>query len=210
MSRPKSTHSKEADTYHHGNLRQTLLREARASLKEKGVDKLSLREVARNAGVSHAAAYHHFKDKTALVAAVAVAAFGELEAVMQAVPRDDDTPERLEALMRGYVTFALDYPDEFRLMFSPQLRSDEVRTEVESAGRATYALIVGTLASLKAEGRLKPADPERAAITAWSAAHGLAALMLDGPLYRNAQTGADREALISSSVEHLLLGLLLT
>ncbi len=208
MSRPTSVNSQKSDTYHHGNLRQTLIYEARASLKEKGVDKLSLREVARNAGVSHAAAYHHFKDKTALVAAVAVAAFEELEAVLQAVPRNDDTPERLGALMRGYITFALNNPDEFRLMFSPQLRSDEVRTEVESAGRATYALIVGALTSLEDERRLKPIDPKRAAITAWAAAHGLATLMLDGPLYRNAQTQADREALITSAVEHLLMGLL--
>ena len=157
--------------------------------------------------MSHAAAYHHFRDKTDLVAAVAVVAFGELEAVMQAVP-DGDAPERFGALMRCYVMFALDNPDEFRLMFLPQLRSDEVHTEVEAAGRATYALIVDTLTSLKAEGHLKPTDPERAAITAWSAAHGLATLMLDGPLYRNAQTKEQREVLVASSVEHLLTGLL--
>ena len=206
MSRPAST-SFKSDSYHHGDLRQALLREARASLKEKGVDKLSLREVARNTGVSHAAAYHHFKDKTALIAAVAVAAFGELEAAMQVVPSGDPT-SHLGELMRVYITFALDHPDEFRLMFLPQLRSDDVRTEVERAGRATYALIVEAFVSLKAEERLKPADPEQAAITAWAAAHGLATLMLDGPLYRNAQSEAGRKALIDASVEHLLTGLL--
>lgn len=210
MSRPDSAHPQKSDTYHHGDLRQALIREARASLKEKGVDKLSLREVARNAGVSHAAAYHHFRDKTALIAAVAVAAFGELEAVVQAVPSGADAPGRLAALMRCYVIFALNNPDEFRLMFLPQLRSDEVRTEVEGAGRATYALIVAEFASLEAAGRLKPADPEQAAITAWAAAHGLATLMLDGPLYRNAQSEAGRQTLIEASVEHLLTGLLKT
>lgn len=205
MSRPVSAPAKSV-SYHHGDLRQALIREARAALKEKGVDKLSLREVARNTGVSHAAAYHHFRDKTALIAAVAVAAFGELEAVMQAVP-SGDAPGRLGALMRVYVTFALENPDEFRLMFLPQLRSDEVRTEVEGAGRATYALIVAALVSLEAAGRLT-VDPEQAAITAWAAAHGLATLMLDGPLYRNAQSEAGRQTLIEASVEHLLTGLL--
>lgn len=209
MSSLVSAPTKSA-SYHHGDLRQALIREARASLKEKGVDKLSLREVARNTGVSHAAAYHHFRDKTALIAVVAVAAFGELEAVMQAVPSGGDAPGRLGALMRVYITFALENPDEFRLMFLPQLRSDEVRTEVEGAGRATYALIVAALASLEAAGRLKPADPEQAAITAWAAAHGLATLMLDGPLYRNAQSEAGRQTLIEASVEHLLTGLLKT
>ena len=207
MSSSDSAHAQKSDTYHHGNLRQALIREARASLKEKGVDRLSLREVARNAGVSHAAAYHHFRDKTDLVAAVAVEAFGELEAVMQAVP-DGDASTRLGTLMRCYVMFALDNPDEFRLMFLPQLRSDEVHTEVEAAGRATYALIVEALASLQAKGRLAADDPERAAITAWATAHGLATLMLDGPLYRNAQSEAQCEALIASSVKHLLTGLL--
>lgn len=207
MSRPISVPSKAA-SYHHGDLRQALITAARAALREKGVDKLSLREVARNTGVSHAAAYHHFRDKTGLIAAVAVAAFGELEAVMQAVPNGDDAKGRLGALMRVYVAFALDQPDEFRLMFLPQLRSDEVRTEVERAGRATYELIVAALASLKAAGRLKPPNPERAAITCWAAAHGLATLMLDGPLYRNAQSEGGREALVNSSVEHLLTGLL--
>ena len=157
--------------------------------------------------MSHAAAYHHFRDKTALVAAVAVAAFGELEAVMQAV-LNGDVPGRLGALMQAYVTFALDHPDEFRLMYLPQLRSDEVRTEVEEAGRATYALLVDAFVSLEAAGRSKPADPEQAAITAWAAAHGLATLMLDGPLYRNARSEAGRKALIDASVKHLLMGLL--
>ena len=207
MSSSAPTRARKPDTYHHGNLRQALIREARASLKEKGVDKLSLREVARNAGVSHAAAYHHFRDKTDLVAAVAVAAFGDLEAVMQAMP-DGDASTRLKALMRCYVMFALNNPDEFRLMFLPQLRSDEVHTEVEAAGRATYALIVEALTSLQAEGRLAADDPERAAITAWATAHGLATLMLDGPLYRNAQSEAGTETLITSSTEHLLSGLL--
>ncbi len=208
MSRPNAKEPQKPSSYHHGGLRQALVTAARAALKEKGVDKLSLREVARNTGVSHAAAYHHFRDKTSVIAAVAVAAFEELEVAMQAVPSGDNATRRLEALMRVYVAFALDHPDEFRLMFSPQLRSDEVRTEVERAGRATYELIIAALASLEAAGRLRPADPEHAAITCWAVAHGLAMLMLDGPLYRNAQSEVGREALVTSSVEHLLTGLL--
>ncbi|CAN5898032.1 TetR/AcrR family transcriptional regulator [soil metagenome] len=205
MSSSVSASAKSA-SYHHGDLRQALIQAARAALKEKGVDKLSLREVARNTGVSHAAAYHHFRDKTGLIAAVAVAAFGELETALRAAPKTNDALTHFKTLLRVYITFALKNPDEFRLMFLPQLRSDEVRTEVEAAGRVTYTLIVAALAALQDEGRLK-GDPERAAITAWATAHGLATLMLDGPLYRNAASQAGSEALLTSSTEHLLSGL---
>lgn len=100
-------------------------------------DKLSLREGAQKAGVSHAATYHHFKDKTALVAAVAVADFAELGSSLQTFFDEAarDTVTRLPRFAHAYVGFALEYLYEFRVMFSPQLRSDAGLTEVERAGR---------------------------------------------------------------------------
>lgn len=210
MSSSGLTKVQKSTSYHHGDLRQALVTAARASLKEKGIDKLSLREVARNTGVSHAAAYHHFRDKTSLVAAVAVTAFSELERVMQEAFGEGtvDAVARLRLLAQTYVGFALKHPDEFRLMFSPQLRDDAVLTEVEKAGRATYAVLIAALRAVQEKGRLGTDDPEQAAITVWAQVHGLAMLMLDGPLYRNAQSEAGREALIAASVEGLLGGVL--
>lgn len=166
--------------------------------------------MARNTGVSHAAAYHHFRDKTSLVAAVAVTAFNELERVMQRAFDEQtvDAVTRLRLLAQTYVGFALEHPDEFRLMFSPQLRDDTVLTEVEKAGRATYAVLIAALSAVRGEGQLATDNPERAAITVWALVHGLAMLMLDGPLYRNAQSEAGREALITFSAEQLLVGVL--
>ena len=89
-------------------------------------------------------------------------------------------------------------------MFLPELRSDTVRTEVERAGRASYVRMVALIEVLQAEGRVAPGDPEEAAISAWASMHGLATLMLDGPLYRNARTEADREALTARATQHLL------
>lgn len=210
MSSSSSIPAHKPAAYHHGDLRQALVVAARAALKDKGVDKLSLREVARNTGVSHAAAYHHFRDKTGLVAAVAVAAFGELESTMRRTFDEQvgDPVTRLRHLAQTYVGFALEHPDEFRLMFSKQLRNDAVLTEVEKAGRATYEVLIAALAAVQEKGLLVTPDPEHAAITVWAQVHGLAMLMLDGPLYRNARSEVGREVLIAASVQGLLGGVL--
>lgn len=208
MSSSKAKPSEKSTSYHHGDLRRALIDAARASLKERGIDKLSLRGVARDVGVSHAAAYHHFEDKTALVAAIAVTAFADLTSAVETAGNEaGDAVARLRTLAQAYVRFALEHPDEFRVMFSPQLRSDAVLTEVERAGRATYTLLVTALEALRVEGRLTTDDPERAAITVWALTHGLATLMLDGPLYRNAVSVAECEALVATSAEHVLTGL---
>lgn len=208
MSTHTSQASTKTDSYHHGDLRQALIKAARDTLRE-GTNQLSVRAIARRVGVSHASAYYHFKDKTALIAAVAVVAFGELGEATAAVRKETATPlESLKALASAYVTFALENPQEFRLMYLPELRSDEVRTEVETAGRVGYERMTTLVSTLQNQGYLKKGDPEQLTISLWATVHGLATLMIDGPLYRNAQTAQGREALVSSAVEHLLFGLL--
>ena len=106
--------------YHHGQLRAALLAASRSILAESGARGLSLREAARRAGVSTAAPYRHFKDKTSLLAALAHAAFVRLDAELTAVAeRFADAPplERVQQLGVAYVGFAARHPAEFRLMF---------------------------------------------------------------------------------------------
>ena len=208
MSSSKAQRVKK-DGYHHGDLRQALVETARGALLE-GTGKLSLREVARRAGVSHASAYYHFKDKTALLAAVALSAFADLAAATEDAYNQEGRSalERLEALAQAYVRFAVAHPQEFRLMFLPELRSDTVRTEVERAGRSSYMRTVALIEMLQAEGRIAAGDPEEVAISAWALMHGLATLMIDGPLYRNARTEEGRDALVSNATKHLFLGVL--
>ena len=204
-----SSKTAKKGSYHHGDLQRALIGAAREVLREEGTGKLSLRAAARRAGVSHASAYYHFEDKTSLVAAVAVSAFEELgEAMGAAYQLEGSALERLEAVAGVYVHFALSNPQEFRLMFLPELRSDAVRTEVERAGRAGYERIVALIAALQAEGRVAAGDPEEVAISAWALMHGLATLMIDGPLYRNARTEEGRDALVSNATKHLFLGVL--
>lgn len=199
----------EKQSYHHGDLRRALIESARNVLSEGGTSKLSLREVARRSGVSHASAYYHFKNKTELVAAVAVVAFEDLAKMTESVSHGDLCHlEQLEALAAAYVRFALENPQEFRLMYLPELRSDAVRTEVEQAGRAGYERLVALIVALQAEGHIARGEPEDIAISAWALMHGLATLMIDGPLYRNARTEEGRGALVANAVKHLLCGIL--
>ena len=210
MSSSSAKTGKKGSRYHHGDLRRALISAAREVLREEGTGKLSLRAAARRAGVSHASAYYHFEDKTSLIAAVAVQAFNELGEATDTVYEQGgrSTLEQLKAVASAYVRFALSNPQEFRVMFLPELRSDAVRTEVEQAGRAGYERTLTLVAELQTEGRVAEGDPEAVAISAWAMMHGLATLMIDGPLYRNARTEEGRELLVSNAVEHLLFGVL--
>src|SRR5205809_439421 len=110
-------------SYHHGDLRRTLIDASLALVEEEGIGALSLREVARKAGVTHNAPYHHFPDRGALLAAIAEEGFGRLAqetaAARAAVP--DDPLARLTACGQAYVRFAIASPAHFRVMFRPEL-----------------------------------------------------------------------------------------
>ena len=159
-------------TYHHGDLRAALLRAAGKVLEKEGLAGLSLRDLARRAGVSHNAPYRHFPDRDALLAALAAEGFGQLGEAM----RGRSGKEMGEA----YVGFALEHPQRFRLMFGglvPMAKSAELR----GAAAATHGALVGVF---KDHPR-----PEVAAAAAWALVHGLAHLKLDGHL--GAQSAAD-------------------
>ncbi|MEL7364234.1 MAG: TetR/AcrR family transcriptional regulator, partial [Bacteroidota bacterium] len=109
-----------ADSYHHGDLRRTLLDEASSVLEADGIGALSLRDLARRAGVSATAPYHHFKGKADLVCALAADALADLDAAL-AAPRHADPGDRLRAIGVAYVLFAVAHPERFRLAFRPEL-----------------------------------------------------------------------------------------
>jgi AcrR family transcriptional regulator len=164
-------------SYHHGALRPALIAAARALLDEGGLDAVGLREAARRVGVSPTATYRHFKDKDALLAAVAVEGFREFGAALAASERAD---EPLPAMGAAYVDFALSKPGMFRLMFSPLLAARRDDEELQTAANAAFA----TLA--RGVGARSDAPPSAeipaAAIAAWSLVHGLSHLILDGVL----------------------------
>lgn len=156
--------------YHHGDLRAVILAEAANLVAERGADGVSLRELARAAGVSHAAPAHHFGDRRGLFTALAAAGFENLTSELTAA-----RPDFIDAA-KAYVRFALAHPGHFEVMFDKSLY-DATDEQVQQASAAAYLELnrgVGTLADPHAT-----ADPDGAALAAWSMVHGFAQLWLN-------------------------------
>lgn len=190
--------------YHHGALRGALVDAAARVAARRGPDALTLREVARHAGVSQAAPYHYFADKSALVAAVAEEGFRLFDAAqiatLEAGP--DDPHDRLAELAVSYARFALDRPHYFKVMFRPHL-ADRARYPrlAQLAGRAFDRLVDAVRGARLAAGH-DDVDPHAAAMAVWAVPHGLAMLYLEGPL-AGATTPRALETLVRASVRPL-------
>jgi len=165
-------------TYHHGDLRQALLAAALDILEEEGIGKLSLRSIARRAGVSQAAPYSHFADKNALLVEVAASGFKLFAAALGKNKGGEQAKEAQQDYLLGlgvsYVCFALDHKPLFQLMFGDVLSDIPKSERYMKEGGAAYALIENAAASVSS-------DPN-APIAAWSTVHGLATLMVDGKI----------------------------
>lgn len=158
------------DTYHHGDLRAAILAEAAVLVAQRGADGVSLRELAREAGVSHAAPAHHFTDRRGLFTALAAEGFGLLASALA-----EARPAFIDAA-KAYVRFALDHPGHYAVMFDRSLHdSADPGLVAAEAAAAELDRGVGTLHDAKAA-----ADPEGAALAAWSLVHGFALLWLNG------------------------------
>lgn len=166
-------------TYHHGDLRQALIKAAITLIERDGhVDALSLREVAATAGVSQAAPYAHFSDKRALLAAVAEVGFTQLAVSMKRGVRASSPPaQRFLATGRGYVQFALKSPGMFRLMFSSSLGALADFASLQAKADTAYGLFVEALDAVTTAA--KPTDMTALRLSTWSLIHGLASLLVE-------------------------------
>ena len=171
----------EKRPYHHGDLRQALVRSALEILSEAGVAGLSLRAAARRARVSAMAPYRHFADKEALLAAVAEYGFRELAARLTAATATAADPRAgLAALGVAYVLFACDQPSLFKLMFGPTIEKKSGHPVLDEAGSACFnALRQAVEAAKFFEG---DSDGGDVSLACWSLVHGLSALIVDGRL----------------------------
>lgn len=170
--------------YHHGDLKVALVDAVEQVVRERGVGHVSLRAVARQVGVTHAASAHHFENKAGLLTAFATQGYVQLAwAVTAAIDEAQpvDGPSMLEAVGRGYVRFAIANPGRFEVMFRLDLLNAD-DPDFVAASEGAYALLVGTVARCLSEGFLGENDPEVVAVSAWSMVHGLAALWISGRL----------------------------
>ncbi len=189
--------------YHHGHLREALVAAAVAAARERGPDGLALRELARTVGVSHNAAYRHFSDREALVEVVAAEGLVRLvescERELATVSSADPVQRarlRLAALGRGYVAFAVVEPGLFKVLFGAYPETHD--TAEEETGADPFGMLNAALDDLVDVGFLATADRPGAEVNCWSAVHGFAVLVTEGPL-RGIET-AEREAML----EHIV------
>jgi AcrR family transcriptional regulator len=169
----RETHTAEPRPYHHGDLRRALIDAARRLLEAEGPSALSLRAVAREAGVSPAAPYHHFKDKAELLDAVAHEGWDMLDHSLGVVRAAVSPRDRMTALGVAYVHFARDNPALYRVMYDGSRDKESLPARMHADDGSAYRRVSDTLVSAGAD----PDDwigLELATIAAWCAAHGLA------------------------------------
>lgn len=150
--------------------------EALAIIDEEGLDKLSLREVARRLGVSHGAPYKHYPSRDHLLAEVVRLAFEDFAAHLDARAPTEDPKDDMWAMGQAYMVFALSHPLQYRLMFSTSLPNPGEHPEMMRSARHAFDLLRRALARCGA-GAVDPRALDRDALFVWSAIHGLASIM---------------------------------
>ena len=170
--------------YHHGDVRNVLLQQAEKILIEEGPTGLSLRRLARMTGVSEAAPYRHFDGKDGILAAVAINAFERFAEQLEDVAGSSDNhEERIMALGAAYVRFAVENPQHFRLIFGRERPPLDQYPELRDAADNAFDILQRAVTSVdrKAEMTLtEAATAYNRALAAWSRAHGIAMLVIDG------------------------------
>jgi AcrR family transcriptional regulator len=166
-------------SYHHGDLRAELLKRAEVTLRASGVDGLSLRQLARDLGVSHAAPSRHFRDKQALLDALALVGFDRLATVYGEVDPTGPFSERMHAVARAYLRFAIDNPALLALMFARKHSPTSDEEMVAAVDRA-FTVPIALIAEGQVRGEVVAGDPMRIGIAAVAALQGLATFVGSG------------------------------
>lgn len=204
-----STSTPAKRSYHHGDLRNALVRAAAELAATGGPDAVTIRGAAREVGVTPTAAYRHFENQADLLEAARALAMDGMVAAMAEflaqVPTDGDPVVRALARLRstglGYIRFAVEEPGVFRTCFTGRLGDEEEGMN----DPAPYVLLGEMLDELVAVGYLAPEDRPDAEAGPWAAVHGLAMLLIDGPL--SGLGAAERETAIERTLELVTRGL---
>jgi AcrR family transcriptional regulator len=199
--------------YHHGDLRRALLDAALQLVAERGIPDFTLREVARQAGVSHNAPYNHFADKADLVVALTVEGLQKLErAARSTYEQTAGTPiERTLAIGGAYLRFALENPAVFRLMFRPELRQSSSNGQkfdeaVKSAMDATIQVLLDGISASQQAGLLKAElSVDMLVLALSSTMHGLTEMLLDNLLVKKNASSSSASSYSLEEAEQLMM-----
>jgi AcrR family transcriptional regulator len=171
-------------TYHHGDLKNALIKAGVQILSKEGIEGLSLRKVAQRAGVSHNAPYSHFPDKQSLVAAISTEGFhklyNQLDAAISA--HYNDPKGQLQEGAWAYVQFAINNTDTFKIMFSGILEKEKEYPAFVEISQKTFERVVQIVRVCQDAGILKSGSPELMAVALWGQIHGIVSLLLEGQI----------------------------
>ena len=189
--------------YHHGNLREALLEAAERAVEAAGAGSLTLRELSRGLGVSHASPRRHFIDKQALLDALAQRGFERLGTALARAAKDrgQGFDQRLTQLARAHVRFALRHPALFALMLEAKHRPDAAASLLQASDRA-FLIAMDLFAAGQERGEVVQGDPARISLVAYAAMQGLIAVSTNGEFKQ-----VPLDALVGEVIERLVLGL---
>ena len=201
---------KTKKTYHHGDLRNSLIDTALTLLAQYGVADLSLREVAKVAGVSHTAPYRHFRDKAALLEAMAIVGFNKIEKGNRRAQKNYPNDYKKQFFEAGiaYLNLAFDKPEIIHLMFGGVITFDDCSDELKLAEQNAYQSLVTIIANGQQAGVFKPTATRELTFAAWSMVYGLSLMLTGGMMRKSVQTKKQLRKLAESSGEVLLSGML--
>jgi AcrR family transcriptional regulator len=179
-----------ARAYHHGDLRRVIIETAQDMLREDKGWQFTLREVARRAGVSHAAPYKHFPEKGALLAELAMLGFNELRAQLAGAVERPLRSARAEliAAAKAYIQFGTSNPSLYRLMFSADV-DKAAFPQLKAAAADAFAVLLAILERGQGSGAFKAQPVRGQAAASWALVHGYTMLEIEGHLLP-AQVGA--------------------
>jgi AcrR family transcriptional regulator len=182
------------------NLRRTILDASLGLIASEGLEGFSMREVARRAGVSHQAPYHHFPDRESIMAAIVAEGFTRLrDDSLAALDGVSDPFARLSAIGRAYLNFALNNPAHFKLMFRSEHVREDRHDEAAACAKGAFEVLANVAEEVASVSRH---EARSVILTAWSTVHGLATLMLEGKLEK-ALEGQSKSAAIEHGVATL-------
>jgi AcrR family transcriptional regulator len=189
--------------YHHGDLKNALIKAGVKILAKEGVGGLSLRKVAKQAGVSHAAPYSHFADKQALIAAISTEGFKQLYAQIEAAREMHlgDPSTLLKETARAYIQFAINEPDRFKLMFSSVIEKEKEYPGFVEASQKNFRQLVEMVEICQRAGVLKAGSSDLIAVSTWGAVHGLVMLILEGQISHTVLDKYPLEDILTNSLD---------
>ncbi len=203
------TKPKKINTYHHGDLHAALLETSLALIEEKGAQALTIREVARRAGVSHAAPYRHFRDKVDLLHSVAEEGLTMMIDRMRRrmAEHPNDPLMRFRACGLAYIDLVVQYPSHIRVMFGAAGKEYGRSEKARQTAAAIFDLLLEAIRDCQADGSIRAGNPKDMALAAWSMVHGFAVLYIDRHVIDTGAYEQEVTEMMALVTETLFIGL---